>query len=73
MPLDLDRGRTISWNKRKVTRGNLLAFVLWDLRLLLCYDYTKFLILVFRQNKILGKYILKVVWNRFYTMTVKIL
>ena len=42
--------------KEKVTRGNLLAFVLKDLRLLLCYDYTKFLILVFRQKKYFGEY-----------------
>ena len=41
--------------KERVTRGNLPAFVLKDLRLLLCYDYIKFLILVFRQ-KIFGEY-----------------
>ena len=39
--------------KEKVTRGNLLAFVLKDLRLLLCYNYIKFLMLVFRQKNIL--------------------
>ena len=38
--------------KEKVTRGNLLAFVPKEIRSLLCYDYIKFSILVFRQKNI---------------------